>query len=182
MIDTLGLSPLTWWPPFACLPCWIHCFLNSGSFLIFSLLVVYILKWFPKVLQSVIFWIPFKFEKGFPDSSVGKESACNAGDPSLFWVRKICWRRDRLPTPEFWPGRFHGLYSPWGWKESDMTEWLSLKFENIFTLLSQLIDGLARYRGCPGGWDWKESAWNAGDLGSIPGLGRSPGRENGYLL
>ena len=34
--------------------------------------------------------------------SVGKESACNAGDPSSYsWVRKICWRRDRLPTPVF---------------------------------------------------------------------------------
>ena len=22
----------------------------------------------------------------------------------------------------FWPGEFHGLYSPWGCKESDMTE------------------------------------------------------------
>ena len=29
--------------------------------------------------------------------------------------------------------------------------------------------------GFPGGSDSKESAWNAGDLGSIPGLGRSPG-------
>ena len=28
----------------------------------------------------------------------------------------------------------------------------------------------------------KESAYNAGDLGSIPGLGRSPGERNGYLL
>ena len=28
------------------------------------------------------------------------------------WVRKIPWRRERLPTPVFWPGEFHGLYSP----------------------------------------------------------------------
>ena len=28
----------------------------------------------------------------------------------------------------------------------------------------------------------KESAWNVGDLGSIPGLGRSPGEEKGYPL
>ena len=28
----------------------------------------------------------------------------------------------------------------------------------------------------------KKSAWNAGDLGSIPGLGRSPGVGNGNLL
>ena len=31
-----------------------------------------------------------------------------------------------LCTPVFWPGEFHGLYSSWGRKESDMTEWLSL--------------------------------------------------------
>ena len=95
---------------------------------------------------------------GFPHSSVGKESACNAGDPGSIrgsgrsagegigyplqyswaslvaqlvknlpamretWVRKIPWRRERLPTPVFWPGEFHGLYSPWGHKELDTTE------------------------------------------------------------
>ena len=26
------------------------------------------------------------------------------------WIRKIPWRRERLPTPVFWPGEFHGLY------------------------------------------------------------------------
>ena len=31
----------------------------------------------------------------------------------------------------------------------------------------------------PGGSDGKESACKAGDLGSIPGLGRSPGGEHG---
>ena len=41
------------------------------------------------------------------------------------WVGKIPWRRERLPTPVFWPGEFHGLYSSWGCKESDMTEQLS---------------------------------------------------------
>ena len=94
--------------------------------------------------------------EGFPDGSVGKESACSAGDPSLIpgsgrsaaegignplqyswaslvaqlvknlpamqetWVRKI-WRRERLPTPVFWPGEVHGQYSPRGRKEWDMT-------------------------------------------------------------
>ena len=104
--------------------------------------------------------------EGFPDSSVGKESACNAGDPGSIpvsgrstgegigyplqyswaslvaqlvknrlqcrrprfdpWVGKMPWRRERLPTPVFWPGEFHGLYNPWGHKELDTTEWLSL--------------------------------------------------------
>ena len=34
--------------------------------------------------------------------------------------------------------------------------------------------------GFPGGLDSKESAFNVGDLGSIPGLRRSPGEGNGY--
>ena len=40
------------------------------------------------------------------------------------WVGKIPWRRERLPTPVFWSGEFHGLYSPWGCQELDMTEQL----------------------------------------------------------
>ena len=36
--------------------------------------------------------------------------------------------------------------------------------------------------GFPGGSAGKESACNEGDLGSIPGLGRSPGEGNGYPL
>ena len=79
----------------------------------------------------------------------------------------ISWRRERLPTPVFWPGEFHGQrnlagYSPWGCKESNMTEQLSLCF--------------------PCGSAGKESACNAGNLGSIPGLGRSPGEGKGYPL
>ena len=34
----------------------------------------------------------------------------------------------------------------------------------------------------PGGSDGEESACNAGDPGSIPGLGRSPGEGDGYPL
>ena len=77
---------------------------------------------------------------GFPDSSVGKESTCNAGDPACFdsWVGKIRRGRDRLPTPVF--------------------------------------------LGFPCGSAGKESASNVGDLGSIPGLGRSPGEGKGYPL
>ena len=41
--------------------------------------------------------------------------------------------------------------------------------------------GLFQYSwGFPGGSDGKESAFNAGDLGLIPGLGRSPGEWNSY--
>ena len=36
--------------------------------------------------------------------------------------------------------------------------------------------------GLPCGSAGKESAWNAGDLGLIPGLRRSPGEGKGYPL
>ena len=36
--------------------------------------------------------------------------------------------------------------------------------------------------GFPGGSDSEESACNAGDLGSVPGLERSPGEGDGYPL
>ena len=54
------------------------------------------------------------------------------------WVRKIRWRKVRLPNPVF--------------------------------------------LGFPCGSAGKESACNVGDLGSIPGLGRSPGEGKGYPL
>ena len=38
------------------------------------------------------------------------------------------------------------------------------------------------HMGFPGGSPGKESACNAEDLGSVPGLGRCPGEGNGYLL
>ena len=65
---------------------------------------------------------------GFPGGSDGKGSACSAGDAgSIPGSGKIPWRRKWQPTPVFVPGEFHGPrslagYSPWGCKESDMTE------------------------------------------------------------
>ena len=38
------------------------------------------------------------------------------------------------------------------------------------------------YEGFPRGSAGKESTCNAGDLGLIPGMGRSPGEGKGYLL
>ena len=45
--------------------------------------------------------------------------------PSWFLGWEDPPEKERLLTPVFWPGEFHGLYSPWGCKESDMTEQLS---------------------------------------------------------
>ena len=52
------------------------------------------------------------------------------------WVRSLGWEdtleKGGLPTPVFWPGEFHGLYSPWGRKEPDTTERLSLSTLSFF--------------------------------------------------
>ena len=79
-------------------------------------------------------------------------------------------------------------YSLSGCKESDMTEQLnahkpfptqslegSLK-KHIFPNAPRYLSLLSLYL------TGKESSCNAGDLGLIPGLGRSPGEGNGYPL
>ena len=51
----------------------------------------------------------------------------------------------------------------------------SIKFD------PQLVESV-NVRDFTGGSDGKESVYNVGDLGSIPGLGRSPGEGNGNPL
>jgi len=54
--------------------------------------------------------------------TAGKESTCNAGDLGLITGLGRSPGEERLPTPVFWPGEFHGLYSQWGHKVLDTTE------------------------------------------------------------
>ena len=56
---------------------------------------------------------------------------------------------ERLPTPVFWPGEFHGLYSPWGCKELDTTEWLLLYLTAMILHVDEAPLSCARhYSGC----------------------------------
>ena len=60
-----------------------------------------------------------------------------------------------------------------------------LHFECFYPLcgfFKKLLSGHCNILGFPGGSDGKESACSAGDLGSIPGSGRSPGEGNGNPL
>ena len=69
---------------------------------------------------------------GFSGGSDGKESSCNAGDLGLIpGSGRSPGKKEQLPTPVFLPGEFHGQrslvgYSPWGHKELDITEQLSM--------------------------------------------------------
>ena len=121
---------------------------------------------------SPCLWASHSWYPGFPDISVGKESACNAGDAGLIpgsgrspgegkeryplqysraflvaqmvvknlpamqetWVQSLGWddplEKGMATHSSILAWRFHGQrslagYSPWGRKESDMTEWLS---------------------------------------------------------
>ena len=59
-----------------------------------------------------------------------------------------------------------------------LSKGLSRVFSNITIQKHQFFGA----QGFPGGSVGKESAYNVGDLGSIPGLGRSPREGNGYPL
>ena len=80
--------------------------------------------------------------RAFPGGSPGKESPLQCRKPGFDpWVGKIPWRRERLPPLVFWPGEFHGLYSPWGHGESDMTEQPSLALLSGDYVKPQVMEG-----------------------------------------
>ena len=73
----------------------------------------------------------------FPGGSDGKASAYNVGDlGSIPWLGRSPWRRKWQPTPVLLPGKSRGRrnlvgYSPWGRKESDMTENFTFTFKSV---------------------------------------------------
>ena len=131
------------------------------------------------------------FSLGFPDRSVGQESTCNAGDPSLIpgsrrstgegigyplqysWASFVAQLVKNLPVmQETW------IWSL-GWKdllEKEEGTWvgkISWRRKRVPTPV---------FLGFPCGSAGKESTCNAGDLDSIPRLGWSPGEGKGYPL
>ena len=66
--------------------------------------------------------------RGFSGGASGKEPTCQSRRHTRCgfspWIGKIPWRRAWQSTPVFMPGESQGQrsLSPWGSKESDMTE------------------------------------------------------------
>ena len=92
--------------------------------------------------------------RGLPYGPAGKDSTFNVGDTgdasSIPWVGKVPWRRKWQPTPVCLPEkscrqRSLAGYNPWGWKESDTTEQLTLfkivALRSSFTRLWQITLG-----------------------------------------
>ena len=81
-------------------------------------------------------WIVHKSISGFPGDSGGEESVW-CGRPRFDpWVGTIPWRREWPPTLILLPGEFCGQrsladYNPWGHKESDTTEQLTLSLLRV---------------------------------------------------
>ena len=85
----------------------------------------------------------------FPGSVSGKEPACQGRRCKRCrfesWVGKILWRRKWQPTPVFLLGKFHGQrslagYSPRGHKESDTTEVIGIRKNEILLFAATWLD------------------------------------------
>ena len=102
-------------------------------------------------------------------------------------LRIATWRRKWQPTLVFLPGEFHGQrslagYSPQGCTESDTSKHAC---KDIFkgTAGGLILNGrVPLYLGFPDSPVGKKSACSAGDPGSFPGSGRSPGEGKDYPL
>ena len=127
--------------------------------------------------------------------SAGKESACDARvlGLSLGLGRSSGEGKD---DPFQYSGQNSMDCCPWGRKESDTTEWLSLSLQLVNEQQQQQPYPSDSFISAVPDWflyyiytyttslvaQTVKSVYNAGDLGSIPGLGRSPGEGNGNPL
>ena len=117
------------------------------------------------------------------------------------WVGKICWRRDRLPTPVFlgFPCGSACKESACNARDLDLIPGLGrspgegksypFQYSGLENSTDYIVHGVSKcqtrlsdLQGFPDRSVGKESACNAGDPGLSPGLGRSDGEGIGYLL
>ena len=108
-------------------------------------------------------------ELGFPCGLDGKESSCSARDLCL------------IPGLGRSPGEGKGYPLQYSGLKNSMD---CNRVAKSLTQVSNFHFHPLQYSflGFPGGSDVRESDCNAVDLGSIPGLGRSPGEGKGYPL
>ena len=92
--------------------------------------------------------------------SVVKREACPSESDTRYMARLHFW------------ASFQSRYQPYDQVLSSGIWARALRCSRLWSWLKQ----------CPGSSDGKVSAYNAGDLGSIPGSGRSPGERNGTPL
>ena len=117
----------------------------------------------------------------FPHSSDGKESTCNAGDPGL------------IPGLERSPGEGIGHPLQYSWASlvvqtiknpPAMCKWSEVKSLSRVQVFATpwTVAYLAPFMRFSRQEYWSGLPFPSQDLGSIPGLERSPGEGNGYPL
>ena len=97
----------------------------------------------------------------------------------LEWVaipfsRGSSWPRDWTQVFQT-AGRFSTIWANGTNKNNTTAKFSTIDLQNLKILITANADEVF-----PGGSDGKESACIAGDPGSIPGLGKSPGERKGY--
>ena len=112
---------------------------------------------------------PPRIVPGFLGGSVGKEYACKVGDLGSIPGS------GRSGEGKGYPLQYSGLENSMDYIVHGVAK-SRTQLRDFHFSLSLLITGF------PGGSAGKESTCNAGDLGSIPGWGTSPGEGIGYPL
>ena len=108
-------------------------------------------------------------------------TAAHQAPPSMEFSRQEYWSGVPLPSPTSYLD-LHIYYFKRNliWKTVPKLTVATTMFATIIVKCFQSINGTLMF--FPGGSDSKASVYNAGGLGSIPGLGRSPGEGNGNPL
>ena len=97
---------------------------NSLHLLSFPYLLPFLLAFFPRWEKIVIYLLLMQKMRASLVAQLVKNPPAMQRPGFDPWLGKIPQRRERLPTPVFWLGEFHGLYSPQGHNELDITEQL----------------------------------------------------------
>ena len=106
----------------------VACFISHWRQILFEILYKNPLNLWSQAVSSLYLLKSITVLWAFPNGSSHKGSVCNAGDAdSIPRLGRFPWGRKWQPTLVFLPGESHGQrswagYSPWGHKESDMTE------------------------------------------------------------
>ena len=81
-------------------------------------------------MARILEWVyPFPSPADLPNPGIKQRSPALQADTL---PTELSEKRKAIPTPAFWSGEFHRLYSLWGCKESNRTQRLSL---SLFTFM-----------------------------------------------
>ena len=164
------------------------------------------LKWKPALTSSrsfpffSSFWMFFKnvLHRWFPSTQIDEKHMLNRTQHQRM---QILWTKHQsfgAPASEILDGLlahrpiYQPLESPWelyplsGWlgivRAEPPAAWDLPSFLLFQVPTEGFLNGIGSFSLMPAGSAGKESACHAGDLGSTPGLGRSPGEGNSYPL